>query len=315
MVAFKPAWWLANPHLQTLWPTLTKRNVSVPYTKERFNLSDGDFVELFWHGNLNGPILLLLHGLEGNAQSHYICGLAREMVKRGWRVVVMEFRGCSLEPNYLPRRYHSGDTEDLEQVLLAIHHKNPKSHLCAIGYSLGGNVLLKWLGESRYANILKAAAAVSVPFELEKIANRFEQGISRLYNYHFVRQLKNGVKKIRGLEKTSVNLSTIKHIKTLKMFDDLVTAPLHGFMNYKHYYQASSCRQFLSNINVPSLIIHAKDDPFMTPDCIPDSKELSPYVTLELHNHGGHVGFIAGSSPLSPTYWLEKRIPEYFDNF
>ena len=311
MEQFKPAWWLPGPHLQTIWPTLIKRKVIIPFTRERFELKDGDFVDLFWCGKGNSPILLILHGLEGSSQSHYVFGLAQAMVNRGWRAVAMEFRGCSQDPNRLTRRYHSGDTGDMEEVLLAIQQREPNTPLCAVGFSLGGNVLLKWLGESDNQPI-KAAAAISVPFELAQVSSQFDKGFSKIYRYQFLKSLKKSAKKIVGIEKTGIDLTVLNQIKSLKDFDRLITAPLHGFIDDTDYYQRCSSRAFLSTIKIPTLILHAKDDPFIAADCIPNSDELSPFVKLELQEQGGHLGFISGTCPWRSVYWLEQRIPEYF---
>jgi predicted alpha/beta-fold hydrolase len=189
-VIFKPAWWLPGPHLQTLWPTICRRPIkNIVLKRERFELPDGDFVDLDWVGNTKGPIVLILHGLEGSIHSPYAKGMLQALQQRGWRGVFMHFRGCSGEFNRLPRGYHSGDTHDVSAVITSIRNREPSVPLAAIGFSLGGNVLLKWLGELAEQNPLKAAVAVSVPFELHKTAKRVQEGFSHVYELHFMRSL------------------------------------------------------------------------------------------------------------------------------
>lgn len=305
---FKPAWWLPNPHLQTLWSFALRRRSKITIERERFELPDGDFVDLDWLAKQgNGPIVILLHGLEGSIDSTYVGGMLEAIKENGWRGVLLHFRSCSGEMNRHPRMYHSGDTGDFAEVVAAIHKREPHTPLSAIGYSLGGNVLLKWLGETNDKHPLIAAAAISVPFELARTAERINCGFSRIYQRHFLQSL---TKKIRqkfpsGSPWISSDLSKIS---TMRAFDELVTAPLHGFKNADDYYEKSSCRQFLTNIRIPTLLLHAQDDPFMTPETVPSPQELSPTVQLELTQHGGHIGFVAGTLPWRAEYWLEKRI-------
>lgn len=312
MSPFKPAWWLPGPHLQTIWPTIVRRHFNHPFVRERFELHDGDFVDLFWSGQGSGPIVLILHGLEGSARSHYVQGLSSMLVKRGWRSVAMEFRGCSKDPNRLPRRYHSGDTADVEEVLLSIHKREPETPIFVVGYSMGGNVLLKWLGE-RIQHPVKAAVAVSVPFEIRKAAKRVEQGFSMIYLIRFLRSLIRNTKRIQGIEKMPIDLEKLNHIHNMREFDSTVTAPLYGFSDCEDYYQRCSSRSFLRYIHVPTLILHSIDDPLSTADSVPEHYELSPYIQLEVNPYGGHVGFVSGDWPWCPVYWLEHRIPEYLE--
>lgn len=315
--SFKPAWWLPGPHLQTLWPTLCRRSIqTLPLKKERIELYDGDFVDLMWAGEEKGPIVLLLHGLEGSIESPYAKGMMQAIVNRGWRSVLMHFRGCSGEPNRLQRGYHSGDTADVAYVVSYLQKRYGNVPMGAIGFSLGGNVLLKWLGETANQNPLSAAIAVSVPFELHRAAERVSKGFSKLYQWHLVKSLCDRlIDKFQEAEGLPFKVAQLKKIRSIREFDDCVTAPLHGFENASDYYLKSSSRQFLKKIQVPTLVLHAKDDPFMTEDVIPFSHELSSCVTLEVAEKGGHVGFVSGKYPWKPLYWLEERAPLFFENY
>lgn len=314
---FKPAWWLRNSHLQTLWPALVRRPVkSIELEYERIELPDGDFIDLCWaNRDAVGPLVILLHGFEGSIESHYAKGLLKKFNENGWRGVLVHFRGCSGEPNRLLRGYHSGETSDIKYITHLLREREPWTEMAAVGVSLGGNVLLKWLGETGAHNPLTAAIAISVPFELHKAASRIQKGFSRVYQWHFLRCLQGRLCAKHEQLPVPLVLSEFTKAKTLKDFDDTYTAPLHGFNGVDEYYHVSSSRQYLANIQVPTLILHAKDDPFMSEDVIPNSGELSPYVNLEVTERGGHVGFVSGRFPWRPEYWLEKRVPQFLQDF
>ncbi len=303
---FKSAWWLPGPHLQTLWPTLMRRKINLDLRRERIELPDGDFIDLDWISteNKNSPIVIVLHGLEGSIHSKYARGILRTLQESGYRAVLMYFRGCSGEPNRLLRAYHSGETSDFASVIQILKMREPHTPISAVGYSLGGNVLLKWLGETQDKNPLEKAVAISVPFELHKLADKMNAGFSRIYQNHLLKRLIKKFKAKLGFEK-------VKGISSFWDFDNQITAPLHGFKNAMDYYQQSSSRQFLKNIQKPTLILHAVDDPFMTSNVIPKSAELSNHVILELSSSGGHVGFVTGLIPGLGKYWLEKRISQF----
>lgn len=311
-VNFKPAWWLRGPHLQTLWATLLRRKWKLNIHPERLELDDGDFLDLAWVGNGNGPIVLVLHGLNGNVDSPYANSILHTIQAMQWRGVLMHFRGCSSIPNRLARSYHAGETNDLSTVIKIIRKREPTTPIYLIGYSLGGNVLLKALGEGKINNFITAAVAVSVPFELDKTANYMCYGFRRVYQRHLVRgMIKFFQKKIKHVS-TSINLQNLANYSTFWQFDDAITAPLHGFKSAMEYYSQSSCRQYLIQIKTPTLILHAKDDPFTPLDALPEAFELSNLVQFELSANGGHVGFITGKKPWRPVYWLESRIMDYF---
>jgi len=316
---FKSAWWLPNAHMQTIWPALCRRPVKgLNLQRERIELPDGDFVDLDWtqaNETNHAATVLILHGLEGNIESHYAKGMLRAITQQGWRGVFMHFRGCSGEHNRLPRSYHSGDTADVATVINMLHQRDTKIRLAAIGFSLGGNVLLKWLGETGQNNPLTAAAAISVPFELQKTIRRVQQGFSRLYQWHLLKSLRTRLGEKFSVQIAPIDLPPFENLQTIEEFDNQFTAPLHGFANADEYYRESSSRQYLRNITVPTLLINAKDDPFMTEDILPRSEELSEQVQLEVTSAGGHVGFVSGKFPWQPHYWLEERVPDFLHSY
>jgi len=290
--------------------------------RERMPTPDGDFIDLDWRGQAPSPTVILLHGLSGSSRSPYIQGMQEALAKRGFRSVALNFRGCSGQPNRTARCYHSGDTEDLTHLYCQLRLREPETPLAAAGYSLGGNVLLKWLGEQGRAIDLFGAAAVSVPLLLNLCADRMDLGFSRLYRNQLLRELKDYVQRKRdhlrdrGHAKEAEKLERLGDLSDIGSFweyDDRVVAPLYSFRDVHDYYRKSSSRQFLKSIRVPTLIIHSNDDPFMTPAVIPSEGELSPFVHLEITRGGGHVGFISGRVPGRPHYWLEQRIPAFFE--
>lgn len=310
---FAPAWWLTNPHLQTVWGTLTRRKIKTLVRRERLVLPDGDFLDLDWIGeSRSGPIILILHGLGGSIHSPYVRGITEQCAMLGLRPLVMHFRGCSGEPNRLARAYHSGETGDLSFVVNWLIKREAHVPLTAVGYSLGANVLLKWLGETKDNNPLQAAAAISVPFMLQQAADHMMQGAARFYQWWLLRDLHQNLKEKSKQVPLPV---TLTKTKSFWEFDEQVTAPLHGFSSAKDYYQKSSCKPYLKTIQTPTLIVHAKDDPLFPASIIPTAEELSPAITLEVTERGGHVGFIAGRYPWCAEYWLENRISRYLNTF
>lgn len=308
---FEAAWWCRNPHLQTIFPNRLRPRPRLRLRRERIELPDGDFIDIDWSLNAEGPIVLLLHGLQGSSRSHYARALGQRFERAGWRVAVMHFRGCSGEPNRLARGYHSGDTGDVAYAARLLRQRYPVTPLAAVGVSLGGNVLLKWLGETGTANPLAAAVAISVPFLLNRAADRLETGFARMYQWDLLFALRHALKVKRRRVAVPLAINDLSRLKTIRDFDDHVTAPLHGFRDSVHYYAESSSRQFLPRIRVPTLIIQARDDPFMTPDVIPEPSELSNSTRLEVFPHGGHVGFVGGAWPWRPRYYLEERVPAF----
>ena len=312
---FKPAWWLPGAHAQTLWPDLMRRPVKIELTTERLTLTDGDFIELASTKAHSDKIVIVLHGLEGSLRSSYARGILAAIDKKGWRGVFMHFRGCSGEHNLKDISYHSGETGDLRFLIETIRERYPEARLSAVGYSLGGNVLLKYLGEYKDDSQLTAASAISVPYLLLNSVTKLEKVFARLYQRHLLNRL---IRKTLSKYKdrpAPVDITDIRTWNTFLLFDHHITAPIHGFKDNQDYYEQSSSRQYINKITIPTLLIHAKDDPFMSLDAIPSQDHLSKSVTLELSDHGGHLGFISGRTPWHAKYWLETRIPEFLGTY
>ena len=299
---------------------MCRKPAKLQRARERLWLEDGDFLDLDWHGphQADAPLVLVLHGLTGSSDSLYVLGLQQTLATQGWASVALNWRGCSGEPNLLPRGYHSGASEDLAETIRHLRAQRPMAPLYAVGYSLGGNVLLKYLGETGADSQLQAAAAVSVPFRLDQCADRIGMGFSRVYQSHFMREMVAYVKDKQRLfahqgmaDRLSIleKLGPLDNMRTFWDFDGRITAPLHGYADAEDYYRRASSRYFLGQIATPTLIIQAADDPFVFPHSLPEADELSASTTFELHAHGGHVGFVEGSLG-KPGYYLERRIPQ-----
>lgn len=309
---------LQNPHIQTIYPTFFAKSKPFSIEIETFELTDGDFVDCYWYDkpkqNTKQPITILFHGLAGSFHSPYIQKIMYALNQVNFSVVLMHFRGCSPRANRLPRSYHSGDTEDAKAWINHVHQTYPQSQLFAIGYSLGGNMLLKLLGEYKDKSPLHAAVAVSAPMQLEICSDKMNSGISKLYQYHLLQHLKKDLlrKYIDHDMKSFIALTQdeVSQLKSFRAFDDAYTAPIHGFKNAKDYYQKCSALSYLKDITTPVRIIHALDDPFMTPEVLPTKDQYSENITLSIHKHGGHVGFIGGSC-FSPIFLLQEEIINY----
>lgn len=317
---FNPAWWLNNPHLQTIYPSLLRKPPEPVVKRERLMTEDHDFIDIDFCGEGNQPLVILLHGLTGSSQSGYIKGLQQALLEQGLRSAALNFRGCSGEYNNSSRCYHSGETGDIDFLYRTLRAREPQTPMAAVGFSIGGNVLLKWLGEQGSNIQLFAAVAVSVPLVLSACATKLDNGFSKIYRASLLRELKDYVRlkqvHLESLGKTEEvellrRIGDLEDIKSFWQYDDRVIASLYDFANVADYYQRSSSRQFLQAIKVPTLLIQAADDPFMTPEVIPELKELSASVFLEITEAGGHVGFVAGNNPWHPEYWLEQRIPQF----
>ncbi len=308
---FRAAAWCRGPHFQTLWPYFFRLSPRPHYRRERIELPDGDFVDLDWHEPpASGPLAVLLHGLEGCSQSHYIRGLADALARRRIRSVVLHHRGCSGVPNRLDRGYHAGETTDLNYVVTRLRSREPDTSIAVVGFSLGGNMLLKWLTDGSAASSINAAAAISVPFLLAEGAHRMEQGLSRIYQWRLLKMLRRSAIRKFSRRTAPLDLARLRSLRTFWAFDDYVTAPLHGFAGAQDYYTRCSSRQFLRDVAVNTLIVQSLDDPLMTPRVLPREDELSEHIVLEISVQGGHVGFVSG--PIwRPIYWLDHRISDY----
>ncbi len=318
--AFKAPRWARNRHIQTIWPRFIQRRLPLNYSMERLTLPDDDFIDLAWGPKpkkLTG-LVTLFHGLEGSIRSHYANDLMACLSRDGWQVVMMHYRGCSGVPNKLPRAYHSGETEDPSHFLEVLHKRFPAIPKVAIGFSLGGNMLLKLLGENPAQKWLKAAVAVSAPLKLAECAQSINQGFSRVYQKYLLGSMKATLKKkmtyidYHGL--LQLKPSDVDEITSFQQFDEQVTAPLHGFVDADDYYEKSSAFHYLSSIHCPTLVLHSIDDPFMNHLVIPGEENLAKDVTIELSERGGHVGFMQGSM-LNPTVWLHKRIRQFVSQY
>lgn len=304
---------LRSPHLQTIWPVLFRRQPPPPLHRERLELPDGDFLDLDWTPERDGPITVVFHGLEGSIRSHYASAIMRALLGAGRHAVLAHFRGCSGEPNRLSRGYNAGDTADLATVVDRVRQRYPGRPVAAIGYSLGGNALLKWLGERGDSHPLARAVAVSVPFRLAECAERIRHGASRLYMNYLMRKMRDSVRRKQDQRGLNLDLPPLESLRDFFDFDDKITAPLHGYDGVDDYYARASCRGYLTGISRQTLILHALDDPFMYPTTVPQADELSAAVRLELSEHGGHVGFVDRPFAMRRTGWLERRILDWLD--
>jgi predicted alpha/beta-fold hydrolase len=297
------------------------RSLIIPaYQRERLELDDGDFIDIDWLDNsIDRPLVIMFHGLEGGSSSHYarsIMGLFQEL---GWRGAVVHFRGCSGTPNRLPRAYHAGDSEEIDRILHKVRERNQSlgssAPLYVIGISLGGNALLKWLGEQgkKACHIIDGAVTVSVPLDLVAAGKALDSGFNRLYTQHFLGTLKKKVLKKLDNFPGLFDAVAVAECTTLYQFDNLVTAPLHGFSNTDEYWALSSSKPWLKHIQVPTLVINARNDPFMPSSSLPAQTDVSCSVSLEFPAEGGHVGFLSSPFPGNLT-WLPERVIRFFDN-
>jgi predicted alpha/beta-fold hydrolase len=320
-LTYTPAWWVPGPHLHTLWGKLVRRAPAVHTRVERWATPDDDELEIRRLDAPAGapadtPRLLLLHGLEGTIRSHYLRGTLAQARARGWAADVLIFRGCNGEVNRARRMYHSGETEDVDFVVRRLVTENPIQPLVVAGFSLGGNVLLKWLGEraDEVPHQLHAAAAVSVPFDLERGSRHIERGFSRVYTRHFMRTLRK--KALAKLDRHPglFDPSALENARTLFDFDEVVTAPVHGFAGASDYYSRSSALGFLREIRCRTLLLSSYDDPFLPRHVLDDVTKIvsqNGCLFAEFHQEGGHVGFVSGRWPSRAHYYAEERVVEF----
>lgn len=318
---FQPAWWLKNRHAQTIFSSLPlARAPKIHLDSENLELPDGDVTVVDWMvegpGRESGaPILVILHGLEGSSESTYARMLLKAAADHGWRAAVLHFRDCGDYRNRLPRRYHAGETGDIRYFLESLRSGGHDGPMVATGFSLGGNVLLKYLGENGVNTPLDAAVAVSVPLNLHDSADALSSGFSNVYQYYLVKRMKKAIRRKFDQYTAAFDWHRTMAARTFAEFDDAVTAPLHGFAGKDEYYDKCSSIGFLADIKVPTLIINALDDPFMTPAALPAPSGLPEPVQLEVSSHGGHIGFIDGGAPWRPTWYLPGRIIGFFDRY
>jgi predicted alpha/beta-fold hydrolase len=306
---FRSPWWLPGGHLQTIYASL-RPPPQMALERERWETPDGDFIDVDFAGDAAAARrLVLVPGLEGWSESHYARAIAAHATQNGWRVAMPHFRGCSGEPNRKPRAYHSGDTEEIDWILKKLGPGD------AIGVSLGGNALLKWLGErgEEARALVRRAAAVSAPIDLAAAGRALDRGLNRLlYTRHFLSTLKP-----KSLAKLEVfpgvyDAATVRAAHSFRQFDNVVTAPMHGFRDVDHYWSAASSGPWLERIRVPTLLINARNDPFLPEDeLVAAAQKAAPCVVLEFPRTGGHAGFLAG--PFPGHQWLPRRLLEFLE--
>ncbi len=312
---FRPAWWARNRHLQTVWSRLLRRRVDVPTTRARWTTPDGDFVDIdFSDGPVASPQLVAIHGLEGSSQRKYVRGLLALAGQRGWRGVAPNLRGCSGTPNRTARLYHSGDSDELDWLVAELVKRDPGAPILLVGVSLGGNVLLKWLGEKeeKVPEEVSAAVAISTPFDLAAAAHKMSRGAGRIYTRFFLRTLKPKARQKAREYPDRLDAGAIRRARNWRQYDDIVTAPLHGFRDAEDYWARSSSKPFLGRIRRPVLLINALDDPFIPASSLPeDVVATSQWLEASFTTKGGHAGFVTGALPWRPLYWAENRAVEF----
>jgi len=307
--AFHAPFFLRNGHVQTILPVLLPRRLRTAFVRERLELPDGDFLDLDWLRRNGNRLVILAHGLEGSSTQNYIRGIAAELAKAGWDSLAYNFRGCSGEPNRLPRAYHSGETEDLRTVITRA--TRDYSTLALVGFSLGGNVVLKYLGEAPPHASIRVSAAVCAPIDLAACARKLDEKRSnRIYLRRFIVSLVDKIEAKAALFPDVVDATGARHLRSFQEFDDRFTGPMHGFRDAADYWTRSSARQFLPKITVPTLLLQPRNDPFLAPEAYPwPEAEANPHFFLEAPESGGHVGFLDLRNGLQP--WSERRVAEF----
>ncbi len=298
----------SNPHVQTIAPSLFRKVTGVIYQRERIPTPDGDFLDLDWSKVGSNRLAIVLHGMEGDSGRHYVLGMVKALNRDGWDAVALNFRGCSGECNKKPRFYHSGDTEDLQTVVSHATTASNYSEMALIGFSLGGNVILKYLGEQagNVHPLIKKAVTFSVPCDLTACEVTITKSGGGIYLKRFLRLLHKKIKMKMLALPGSIDDKGYNQIKALRDFDDRYTAPLHGFRDALDYYEKSSCAPFLNKISIPALLVSSADDPFLAEPAYPVREaQASAHLVLEVTDFGGHVGFIAVNR--SGEYWSESR--------
>lgn len=301
-----PVYFLKNPHLQTVIPSVFRKVKGIDYQRERIDTPDGDFLDLDWATQGSNRLVIVTHGLEGSSERHYVKGLIKALYRAGWDGLGWNCRSCSGEPNRLPRFYHHGDTPDLDTV---VQHAIGKGyeHILLAGFSLGGSMTLKYLGErgEKVAPQIKKGLAVSVPCDLASCGEELSKPNKIFYTNKFLRRLKKKIEAKSKLMPHKIRYEDFKKVKIFKDFDNLYTAPLHGFRDADDYYRSVSSKNFLDGIRIPTLLINALNDPFLTAECFPKQQaERNPFLHLELTTQGGHVGF---QLPGTNETYVERR--------
>jgi hypothetical protein len=316
--AYRAPPWLPGAHLQTIAPARLVPLPHVDYRRERWETPDGDFVDVDFAlpepAAADAPVLVLFHGLEGCSQSHYSRAIMHAAAGRGWRGVVTHFRGCSGEPNRLPRAYHSGDSAEADWILRTVARRHPGARLHAVGISLGGNMLAKWLGErGTDAGFIAAAASVGAPLDLAAGGAALARGFNLVYTRMFLATLRD-----KALAKIArfpgmASAEAVRASRNLYEFDNAYTAPVHGFRDTNDYWARASGKPHLAAVEVPHLVLNARNDPFVPATSLPRPQEVSRFVYLEQPGEGGHIGFAGGTFP-GDLGWLPQRLFRFFDD-
>jgi uncharacterized protein len=311
---YRPPALFSNQHVQTIYPSVFRKVIGVDYKRERIDTPDGDFLDLDFSLAGHKNLAIVLHGLEGDSSRSYVLGMVKAFNTSGWDALAMNFRGCSGESNRKPRFYHSGDTADLQTVLSYVDSLGKYSQVALIGFSLGGNVILKYLGEQgeQVPAVIRGAVAISVPCDLASCSAQIGRRANRIYMKRFLRMLHDKIRMKMKVMPGLIDDHDFSSIRNFQDFDDRYTAPLHGFKNARDYWHKSSCKQFLSRIAVPALVINSADDPFLAEACYPlEEAKAGDYVFLEMPDAGGHVGFVTFNR--SGKYWSESRAVSFIN--
>ncbi len=312
---FIPPFWLRHGHAQTIYGSLWAPAPAVPWKREIWPCPDDDFIHVDrWGETPDRPTFVIFHGLEGNTQSSYVKAMAHHAKQRGWNVVAPNFRGCSGTINRAPRLYHAGDSAEIHWILEQLRDSSSLP-LFAAGISLGGNMLLKWLGEQGKAatKLLTAAAAIAPPLELAKVGRHLDTGFNRIYSRHFLASLKLKAREKFRQYPGLFDLASVLRATTLREFDDHFMAPLHGFSGVDDYWTRASSKPWVQSITVPTLLLNAKDDPFIPTDAHLLPQECPPALHLDQQPHGGHVGFVSAPFP-GRLQWMPERILQHLSS-
>ncbi|MBS0319943.1 MAG: alpha/beta fold hydrolase [Proteobacteria bacterium] len=308
--------WLRGSHAQTILPFLLPK-LDPPLVRERVEIGDGDFWLFDWLATpapAGAPVVVVFHGLEGGSTSHYARAVLAELARVGWRGVVPHFRGCGGEPNRLPRAYHSGDHAEIGAMLAAVRARvGPETPMYAVGVSLGGSALVNWVGRQGIdaARTLVAAAAVSTPLDLMAAGLAIARGFNKVYTAHFLKDLKPKALAMARRFPGLIDVAPVRRARSMWDFDDVVTSRLHGFTGVVDYWTRASSKPWLRDVALPTLVINARNDPFIPASSLPSPHEVARAVVLEQPAHGGHAGFPTGPFP-GATRWLPARLLSFF---
>ena len=310
MLNFCAPKWLSGPHRQTTFPHLFRKRPSFSWFRERLELSKGDFIDVDTHIVPNKPIVLLLHGLEGSSSSSYICGAAHHFFSMGWGVVAYNLPSCGGSINRLPSYYHSGFTSDFRLLVQVLQHRYPDQPMLGLGFSLGGNILLRYAGEP--GCLLNAAMAVSTPIALSSSTHTLRDWQARFYEQRFLRLLKKKVtRKKQQLQKMGIGYEDVQRAKTLRSFDRHLTAPTFGFVDEEDYYQQAASLPLFPHISIPTHLLQSYDDPMLSSECYPEPSTLNSNISCVYTQTGGHVGFVYGT-PKNPRFFAEEEAERFF---